>query len=86
MSTLPGEPLPCPVCAATCVPLGAVDFNKCCAEVRGTQLPPSGRLVHYILCTACGFCWAPEFSTWKSLNTTRPHWDAGGVPIGVSNV
>ena len=66
----------CPVCAGACVPLGAVDFNKCCAEVRGTQLPPSRRLVHYILCTACGFCWAPEFSTWTPADFEREIYNA----------
>ena len=77
MSTLPGEPLPCPVCAATCVPLGAVDFNKCCAEVSGTRLPPSDRLVHYIICTACGFSCAPEFATWAPEDFEREIYNAG---------
>ncbi len=25
-------------------------------------------------------------STWKSLKRPRPHWEAGGLPTGVSNV
>jgi hypothetical protein len=29
---------------------------------------------------------AAEFATWKSLNSTRPHCMASGVPIGVLNV
>ncbi len=30
--------------------------------------------------------WFAEFATWKSLNSTRPHCIASGVPTGVLNV
>ena len=29
---------------------------------------------------------APPVLTWKSEYITRPHWLAGGIPTGVSNV
>ena len=32
------------------------------------------------------YCVLDESSTWKSLNTTRPHWFAVETPSGVLNV
>lgn len=55
----------CPICAATCSPLGEVDFNKCCSDGAHTVLPRSGVGISYVLCDQCRFCFAPEFTTWS---------------------
>ncbi len=68
---------PCPVCGAHCDPLGAVDFNKSCEEVRGFHLPPAGRLVGYVICAACNFTFAPEFSTWSPEDFEREIYNEG---------
>lgn len=54
----------CPICGGACVQLAAVDFNKSCEEPRGKFLERSGIPVHYVLCQACQFCFAPQFATW----------------------
>lgn len=58
-------PLPCPICAASCLPLDVVDFNKCCNDRRKPLLPRSGVGIAYVLCSQCGFSFAPEFATWS---------------------
>jgi SAM-dependent methyltransferase len=55
----------CPICAASCSPLGEVDFNKCCSDGAHAVLPPSGVGISYVLCDQCRFCFAPEFATWS---------------------
>lgn len=67
----------CPVCAAACTPLGAVDFNKSCEEVRGFYLPPAGRLVHYVICPTCHFSFAPEFSAWSAEDFAQQIYNDG---------
>jgi len=67
----------CPVCAAPCVPLGTVDFNKSCEEARGFYLPPAGRPVHYVICTACDFSFAPEFAAWSPADFEREIYNEG---------
>jgi SAM-dependent methyltransferase len=64
-------PPPCPVCAAPCPRLGAVDFNKCCEETRGRFLPRSGVAVWYFRCEGCGFCFAPEICNWTRAEFER---------------
>lgn len=76
MTAAPADHRPCPVCAAPCTPLGAVDFNKNCEETRGVCLPPSGRLVPYVMCGSCGFCFAPEFATWSAEDFRREIYNA----------
>lgn len=66
----------CPVCQGAPAPLGAVDFNKNCEEARGRFLPPAGRLVHYVICRACGFAWAPEFAAWTTADFEREIYNA----------
>jgi tetratricopeptide (TPR) repeat protein len=44
--------------------LDSVDFNKTCEEERGLRLPKSGVQIAYYLCDQCGFCFAPEFTSW----------------------
>ena len=55
----------CSVCNGACSLLDVVDFNKSCEEARGKFLRPAGIPVGYVLCGNCGFCFAPEFRTWK---------------------
>jgi SAM-dependent methyltransferase len=42
-----------------------VDFNKHCEEARGVRLGLAGIPIYYSRCSNCGFCFAPEFSTWS---------------------
>src|ERR1700757_4175395 len=59
------EPLPaCPVCGASCRLLDSVDFNKSCEEQRGVFLPRANVTVRYLLCSGCGFCFAPDICAW----------------------
>lgn len=55
----------CSVCNGLCSLLDVVDFNKSCEEARGTFLALSGLPVYYVLCSQCGFCFAPEISKWS---------------------
>jgi SAM-dependent methyltransferase len=57
------ENLICPVCTGECALFDVVDFNKSCEESNGKWLPLAGVPVYYARCAACGFCFAPEFST-----------------------
>jgi SAM-dependent methyltransferase len=54
----------CPVCGGVCSLLDVVDLNKSCEEARGKFLSRSGIPVHYMLCSDCSFCFAPEIMTW----------------------
>ena len=76
-----GEPPRCPVCDATCVPLGAVEFNKCCEELRGTRLPTSGRLIEYVICPGCDFSFAPEFQAWTLTDFEREIYNEDYVRV-----
>lgn len=55
----------CPICKASATHLDSVDFNKTCGEAWGLHLPDTGVLISYHLCDQCGFCFAPEFSSWS---------------------
>lgn len=68
---------PCPVCGAPCDRLGAVDFNKSCEEARGFHLPPTGRLVDYVICSACDFSFAPAFAEWSPEDFERDIYNEG---------
>jgi hypothetical protein len=67
----PAGPDACPVCQSACRPLGSVDFNRSCELAKGVRLPPSGRGVEYLQCTACGFAFAPELHRWKPADFSR---------------
>lgn len=54
----------CKICGAAAAPFGAVDFNKNCSEPQGVRLPPSGILIPYLRCTACGFIYTRAFDDW----------------------
>ena len=41
-----------------------MDFNKSCEEARGKFLGLAGIAVYYVLCSNCGFCFAPEIASW----------------------
>lgn len=56
---------PCLVCDGMSKALDVVDLNKSCEEYRGKFLPLSGYPVYYALCEQCGFCFAPELSSWS---------------------
>lgn len=60
-----GKRMQCPICAARCLPLGVVDFNKCCGGAVDKVTPRLGVSVAYLLCDHCGFCFAPEFADWS---------------------
>ncbi|MDR1934676.1 MAG: class I SAM-dependent methyltransferase [Candidatus Accumulibacter sp.] len=57
------ENLICPVCFGECSLFDVVDFNKSCQEINGKYFHLSGVPIYYARCAACGFCFAPEFST-----------------------
>lgn len=54
----------CPACGGNATLLDTIDFNKSCEELRGRFLPPSGLKIDYMLCEACGFCFAPGIACW----------------------
>lgn len=85
---MPGPPTPpaCPVCQGSCQPLGAVDFSKNCEEARGLRLPPTGRLVSYVSCRACGFAFAPEFSNWTPADFERDIYNDGYLAVDPDHV
>lgn len=58
------ENLCCPICNEACSLLDVVDFNKSCEDGKGKVFDLSGIAVYYALCSHCGFCFAPEISTW----------------------
>jgi len=58
--------VPCPICTANAPYLDTVDFNKACTESGSKVLPPAGIPIKYHLCDQCGFCFAPEFQSWKA--------------------
>ena len=44
---------------------GTVDFNRNCDIEGGVKLPPSGTLVRYRRCNACGFLFTDAFDRWS---------------------
>ena len=54
----------CPVCGAPSALLDTVDFNKSCEEQKGFFLPRADVPVRYLLCSGCGFCFAPDICAW----------------------
>jgi hypothetical protein len=48
-------PIPCKICQQLAPLYGIVDFNRCCEIPNDVTLAPSGDIVAYRRCTACGF-------------------------------
>jgi SAM-dependent methyltransferase len=59
-----GNPI-CPVCGGLCLLLDKVDFNKSCIEPQGELRLVPGLSIAYVICSKCGFCFAPEFANWS---------------------
>jgi SAM-dependent methyltransferase len=55
----------CSVCGGMCSLLDVLDFNKSCEESKGLFLELSGFLIDYMLCSRCGFCFAPQIANWS---------------------
>lgn len=55
----------CPVCGGICLSLDTVDFNKTCLEPPPGLRRLPGLSIEYVLCTRCGFSFAPEFAHWS---------------------
>jgi len=55
----------CSVCGGICSLLDVLDFNKSCEESNGLFLELSGFLIDYLLCSRCGFCFAPQIANWS---------------------
>ncbi len=64
----PGKLPCCPVCGAACSLLDVIDFNRTCGDQTGSLLGLSGCPVYYVLCDGCGFCHAPQFSSWTKTD------------------
>jgi hypothetical protein len=58
-------PKPCKVCGASADLFGEQDFSRCCEEVRGLTLPPSGVAIAYRRCGACGLLFTDAFDDWS---------------------
>lgn len=71
----------CPVCGGASTLLATVDFNKSCEEARGTRLPPAGRQVRYVICAACDFGFAPEFTGWTPMDFQREIYNEGYLAV-----
>ena len=72
---------PCPICQSLCEIHDVVDFNKSCEENRGIFLPLSGIPIYYLLCTTCGFCFAPECYTWTKQEFSDRVYNQGYAAI-----
>jgi tetratricopeptide (TPR) repeat protein len=54
----------CKICRGATAYIGAVDFNKSCAEQTGTFLQPSGIAVPYRRCSVCEFVFTTFCDAW----------------------
>ena len=59
-----GERTICKCCGGMAPLFGQVDFQKNCEEPRGVRLPPSGIMVRYYRCGACGFLFTRFCDHW----------------------
>lgn len=57
-------PVPCKVCGGPAAPLGLVDFNRSCEDVKGVVLPRTGVPVQYRRCADCGLLFTDAFDDW----------------------
>jgi len=61
-------PIPCKVCGAAATPMGAVDFNRTCEDIRGLRLPRTGVPVAYHRCGGCGLIFTETFDDWTQAD------------------
>ncbi len=64
---IPGERTLCKCCGSLAPLFGRVDFQKSCEEHNGLFLPPSGIMVPYFRCQACGFLFTRFFDHWTDV-------------------
>jgi 2-polyprenyl-6-hydroxyphenyl methylase/3-demethylubiquinone-9 3-methyltransferase len=60
--------LPCKICGGEARPLGIVDFNRSCEEVRGLWLPRVGVPIQYRRCVQCGLLFTDAFDDWTQAD------------------
>jgi SAM-dependent methyltransferase len=58
-------PILCKICQQPAPLYGVVDFNRCCEIPNGITLAPSGDIVAYRRCAACGFLFTDAFDPWS---------------------
>jgi Methyltransferase domain len=71
----------CKICDGEATAYGAVDFHKCCEEVRGFRLPPSGVQINYRRCTRCGFLFTEAFDDWSAAQFSAHIYNDGYLAV-----
>ena len=71
----------CPVCSAASTLLDTVDFNKSCEEHNGLILPRTDVPVRYLLCSGCGFCFAPDICAWPPEEFERRIYNEAYIEV-----
>lgn len=77
----PGRQQDCPVCAGECQLLGTVDFNKSCEEPNGRYLPRLNVPIRYLMCSGCGFSFAPDICAWPAEEFERQIYNERYVEV-----
>lgn len=70
-------PIPCKICGAAAAPLGVVDFNRSCEDVRGLRLARTGVPVAYHRCGDCGLMFTETFDDWSQADFEAHVYNAG---------
>ena len=73
--------IPCKICSGEATVYGAVDFHKCCEELRGFRLPPSGAQIKYRRCTRCGFLFTDAFDDWSTAQFSEHIYNDGYLAV-----
>ncbi len=73
--------VPCKICDGEATIYGAVDFHKCCEELRGFRLPPSGVEINYRRCTKCGFLFTDAFDDWSAAQFSAHIYNDGYLAV-----
>ena len=61
-------PVACKICGGETRPLGVVDFNRTCEEVRGLRLPHAGVPIQYRQCALCRLLFTDAFDDWTQAD------------------
>lgn len=69
-------PLACKCCGGPAHLVGAVDFNKNCADPSGERTLPSGLIVPYHRCAACGLLFTAAFDAFTHDDFRRHIYNA----------